>query len=369
MNIFNKKVVVQVVQHLRAGGIECLVLEMIRSSQLDHDEDMHIISLEGCMDDALNDWPRLLSYKNKLHFINKQPGLSISCLLMIRKLLSSLGADAVHTHHIGPLLYGGLAARLANVAQVIHTEHDAWHMQNSKRRMLESFVLACVRPILIADANGVQQQLIKYQPNYPSQIIHNGVDCKIFNLGNKVDARDSLKLPSIDKKLIGCSGRLTEVKGHKYLIDALKYLQDDCILVLAGDGEYKKELKKYVELSNLNNRVIFLGNLDCMQHFYQSLDVFCMASLNEGLPLSPLEAQACGIPVVLTDVGGCKEACCPDSGIMVSAKDSAALAWGIRKLLRSLIRNEVVSPRSFVCKERNFLTMLSKYRMHYKGIH
>ena len=81
------RVVVQVVQHLRAGGIECLVLEMMRSSLRSNDEDMHIISLEGSMDEALSKWPRLLPYKKKLHFINKKPGLSFTCLLKLKKLL------------------------------------------------------------------------------------------------------------------------------------------------------------------------------------------------------------------------------------------------------------------------------------------
>jgi glycosyltransferase involved in cell wall biosynthesis len=138
------------------------------------------------------------------------------------------------------------------------------------------------------------------------------------------------------------------------------------MLVLAGEGEYRNELESYIKTQGLKNRVILLGNLDSMVYFYQSLDVFCMASLNEGLPLSPLEAQACGIPVVLTDVGGCREACCPKSGLMIPAKDSTALAWAIRKTLKKIECKEMISPRQFVCEQRNFINMLDKYRNFYK---
>ena len=124
----DKKVVVQIVQHLRAGGIECLVLEMMRSSLMSDDEDMHIISLEGSMEEALLNWPRLLPYKKKLHFINKQPGLSISCLLKIKKLLTVLKTDVVHSHHIGPLYTGELlqSGLGLSAAYIPNTMHGIW---------------------------------------------------------------------------------------------------------------------------------------------------------------------------------------------------------------------------------------------------
>jgi glycosyltransferase involved in cell wall biosynthesis len=363
---FNRKVVVQVVQHLRAGGIECLVLEMLRSSQISKNEDMYIISLEGTMEEALSSWPRLLPYKNKLYFVNKKYGVSIDCLLKIRKILKLLHADVVHSHHIGPLLYAGIVARFSNISSRIHTEHDAWHMQNNKRRWLERLLLKFVKPILVADANGVKKQLDIYQQGYPSHVIHNGVDCTLFHKGNQAYARTRLELPKKGIRIVGCSGRLTAVKGHKYLIEALKFLPDDCMLLLAGEGEYRSELEALIKLNRLDDRVVLLGNIDDMVYFYQSLDVFCMSSLNEGLPLSPLEAQACGVPVVLTDVGGCREACCPESGILVPAQDSAALAWAIRKVLINIVLNKIRSPRQFVIEERDFSKMLNEYRILYQ---
>lgn len=366
----HKRVVVQVVQHLRAGGIECLVLEMMRSSLMSNNEDMHVISLEGTMEEALSHWPRLLPFKNKLHFLNKKSGISLSCLFTLRALLKTLKADVLHSHHIGPLLYGGLAAKFSGIKHRIHTEHDAWHMQDHKRRRLETLLLKWVKPILVADAEGVQKQLQIFQPGYPSQIIHNGVDCTMFHKGNQAYARTQLNLKETSNlnravNFIGCAGRLTEVKGHKYLIAAMKYLPDDCILLLAGEGEYRRELENMIQQDGLQNRVLLLGNIDNMVNFYQALDVFCMSSLNEGLPLSPLEAQACGIPVILTDVGGCREACCPESGIMVPEKDASALAWAIRQTLGKLSRDQITSPREFVTRERDFINMLDEYRLLY----
>jgi glycosyltransferase involved in cell wall biosynthesis len=192
------------------------------------------------------------------------------------------------------------------------------------------------------------------------------VDCTLFHKGNQAYARTRLELPKKGIRIVGCSGRLTAVKGHKYLIEALKFLPDDCMLLLAGEGEYRSELEALIKLNRLDDRVVLLGNIDDMVYFYQSLDVFCMSSLNEGLPLSPLEAQACGVPVVLTDVGGCREACCPESGILVPAQDSAALAWAIRKVLINIVLNKIRSPRQFVIEERDVSKMLNEYRILYQ---
>jgi glycosyltransferase involved in cell wall biosynthesis len=360
-----KEVVVQVVQHLRAGGIECLVLEMMRSSQIEQKESMHIISLEGSIEEALSLWPRLLPYKKRLHFANKPSGISFSCLFNVMKLLRNLNADVVHSHHIGPLFYAGIAARLVGVSRCVHTEHDAWHMKDIKRRKLESLLLRWVKPTLVADAYGVQEMLNYYQPGYPTHTIYNGVDCDVFHMGSQEYARAQLGLPKENVRIIGCAGRLTPVKGHRYLIEATKYLPEDCLLVLAGEGEYQEELEWLITRHNLESRVVLLGKLENMVLFYQALDVFCMSSINEGLPLSPLEAQACGIPVVLTDVGGCREACCPDTGIMVPEKNSAALAWAIRTLLKKQIRGDIESPRCFITQQRDFITMFNEYRVLY----
>jgi len=64
-------------------------------------------------------------------------------------------ANVVHTHHIGPLLYAGIAARLSGVKHLIHTEHDAWHLNNSRRCKLQRWAIRLTRPQLIADANSV----------------------------------------------------------------------------------------------------------------------------------------------------------------------------------------------------------------------
>lgn len=366
------KTIVHVVQHLRPGGIECLVLEIMKHNLSEQNGDqVFIVSLEGDKQDALNNWPRLRGYHDRLFFLNKESGHSIKTLLSLVSLLRDLGVDVVHTHHIGPLIYGGLAGVVARVHHRIHTEHDAWHLENNKRRILEKIILNIVQPELVADANFVAEKMHQYQLGYQSKTIHNGIDASYFDKGDKLLARNRIGLDKLlinhgrnvaHSRVIGCAGRLVAVKGHQYLIRAMTQLPQDIVLVLAGEGEEYQTLKGSIEKYGLSNRVFLLGSIIDMKSFYQAIDVFAMASLNEGLPLSPLEAQACGVPVVLTRVGGCHEACCSETGILVPSENSDALAWGIRKQLKRKEQGELIETRSFIKSQRSLTSMVQQYR-------
>ncbi|MCV5754523.1 glycosyltransferase, partial [Escherichia coli] len=82
------------------------------------------------------------------------------------------------------------------------------------------------------------------------------------------------------------------------LIEAFSHLESHTHLAIAGDGSQREQLEHLVRTLKLEQRVTFLGLVDDMPSFYQSLDLFCLPSLQEGFPLSTLEAQACDIPCV-----------------------------------------------------------------------
>lgn len=151
---------------------------------------------------------------------------------------------------------------------------------------------------------------------------------------------------------------MEEVKGHKYLIEALAHLNSDVHLALAGSGSLRRSLQQLAEKLGIAERVHFLGNQDDMPRFYQCLDVFCLPSLNEGLPLAPLEAQACGVRAVVTNAGGAAEALCPDTGILVPPGDAQALADAIQLALAGA---EDASPRRFIEASRNLKAMAQSY--------
>ncbi len=349
------KTVIQVVQHLSPGGIEVMALELKKTNQ--KDMKMIIVSLEGKKTLALKKWDRLAPYCDELFFMGKREGLDIGLIFRLMSLFKRLGATAVHTHHIGPLIYGGLAACLAGIKKRIHTEHDAWHLDDTKRRWVEYLALSLTKPKLVADADTVAEKLATKLHKNNVSVIKNGIDVEHFCPGNLGRARERLGLPS-HATIIGCAGRLEKVKGQYFLLQALSRLDRHVHLAFAGDGSQRDRLETLTYELDIRDRVHFLGSINDMPTFYQGIDVFCLPSLREGLPLSVLEAQACGIPAVISDTGGAKEALCEHTGYLVIPGDVDSLAQGIQSVLNT---DSDTTPRDFVANTANLKIMANAY--------
>lgn len=354
-------VVVQVVQHLRPGGIETMALDLQGFAR--PGDEVHIVSLEGGKEQAIEAWGRLAHVEGRLHFLGKPAGLSPSTPIALLRLFRRLKATVVHTHHIGPLLYGGLAARLAGVRRIIHTEHDAWHLRLPRARRLQEILILALRPVLVADAVAVADELKKIMPGRHHHVIANGIDTNRFSPGNQRRARDLFGLPQ-GVPLIGCAARLETVKGHEVLISALEQLPENVHLALAGEGSREDELKTLTRKAGLTGRVHFLGRVDAMPDFYRALDVFCLPSFSEGMPLSPLEAQACNVPCVLSDVGACRETLCPDTGLLARPGISESLASSLRLSLSAAPGR---GPRSHMVERGDVRRMVSAYEQLHAG--
>ena len=202
---------------------------------------------------------------------------------------------------------------------------------------------------------------------FTPSVILNGVDTDKFQPSDQTTARNKLNLPP-DAAIIGCAARFTEVKSHDLLIHAFSRLPDSVHLALAGGGELEHELRNLTRRLDIAQRVHFLGVIDDMPGFYHAIDIFCLASKKEGLPLSPLEAQACQRVVVLTDVGGCREAVDPQSGILIKAESIQSLAAALKTQLCSGINKEKQeSARNFVVNHCNLERMISQYDDLYCG--
>jgi glycosyltransferase involved in cell wall biosynthesis len=120
--------------------------------------------------------------------------------------------------------------------------------------------------------------------------------------------------------------------------------------VLVGEGPEREPLIDLTRRLSVTERTHFLGQRDDVEVIHSAFDVFCLPSVNEGLPRSVLEAQACGVPVVASTVGGVPSAVCPNSGRLVPAGDDKGLAAALADVIGRRIDKSV--PRSFI--ERRF---------------
>jgi len=167
-----------------------------------------------------------------------------------------------------------------------------------------------------------------------TEVVGNGVDTQVFHPVDRVAARARFGLPDRAQVLISVGG-LVERKGMHRVIDCLPPLMvrhpDLHYLIVGGgggEGDLRAELEAQVARLGLTGRVHFLGTLppEALKWPLSAADVFVLATRNEGWANVFLEAMACGLPVVTTDVGGNTEVVCQDAlGSIVPFGDATAL--------------------------------------------
>ncbi len=161
-------------------------------------------------------------------------------------------------------------------------------------------------------------------------VIPNGVDLSRFNGLSRVDIRTQLGI--CNEKVILFVGRLSPIKGLKYLLAAMKIIADrdrNVKLFLVGDGEEREYLKELVRNLNIKQHVTFIGKVpnEKVPEYMVASDIFVLPSLSEGFPVVTLEAMAAGLPIVASRVGGLPEIIkSGENGFLVEPKNPKEIA-------------------------------------------
>ncbi|MFJ8081253.1 glycosyltransferase [Streptomyces sp. NPDC096205] len=177
-------------------------------------------------------------------------------------------------------------------------------------------------------------------------VVANGVDPQVFHPA-AVDTVRAALLPDLGPAgpLVVCVGRLCPQKGQDVLLDAWHTVirqVPGARLVLVGDGPDREQLA-----TSAPESVLFAGDVADTVPCYQAADLVVLPSRWEGMALAPLEAMACGRPVVLTDVDGARESLPPELAprCLVPPGDPAALAAALTGLLRDPLLRESLGHR------------------------
>jgi glycosyltransferase involved in cell wall biosynthesis len=186
--------------------------------------------------------------------------------------------------------------------------------------------------IVTTVSKSIAQELKKYYVDTDRVVvIGNGVDEEFF-----VPAQKGIENGN---KYIVYAGRIEREKGLFDLIECGKYICDqrsDISFLLAGKGRDLEALKKKVKKLGLQDKVIFLGQMgrDQLVRLYQQSTIFAFPSYHEGLPTVLLEAMACGLPIIATNVRGNRDLISPGkNGILVSPRSPKEMADAISMLL------------------------------------
>lgn len=282
--------------------------------------------------------------------------------------------DLIHTHMAKAGSLGRLAGLLYQMLHrrkkiiLIHTFHG--HVLHSyfSKTATSIFItierwLARHTTQLIAVSRAIKNELIKLGIGREEQFMVVPVGLKLSRL-LKVEQEENVS----DIFRVGIVGRLVPVKNHRLFLDAVDHFMRlvrnkrlQCEII--GDGELRQDLEQVVLKRGLSDVVNFRGWRFDLPQLYAELDCVCLTSLNEGTPLSVIEAMAAGRSVISTDVGGVRDLFGPvlpeqpnpafrvmERGILIDSKDSNALKEALYFLSENTVlrRQLALSGRDFV---------------------
>jgi sugar transferase (PEP-CTERM/EpsH1 system associated) len=364
--------VLHVITHLLPGGTEYVLLKLM--SSLGHELFEHGICASRYIDPT---FAALHHVEDKL-FVAGSPDLRFQFpLFRFAKIMRSFKPHVVHTRNWGAL-EGVLAARLAGVPVVIHSEHgyemDSLEGLPLRRRLFRRAAYAMADQVFTNSRN-LRDYHARQAWISPEQIrvIHNGVDTGRFEPqpDTRVRMRRELGL-SADCFVVGSIGRLVPIKDHCTLLKAAAALAGRGVnvrLLLVGTGPQLGALQREADaLAILSGRVSFFGASDRIPELLNALDAFVLPSLGEGMSNTLLEAMACGLPVVATRVGGNPELIEEgSSGWLFSPRDVSGLADMLHRLScdSALCRQLGANARQRAVNQFSFQQMVSSYRNLY----
>lgn len=289
-----KKTLLLIIDNLGKGGAEILLVGTLR--ELNQKFQVVLVTLtEVCnfeKEDILCDFHYSLGFNKKSSFI--------PCIFRLKKIIRRHQPFLIHSH----LIYSGLIARMACPSSIpllysIHGELSKSDFNQSKvltflekKSIRKNHALLAVSNVVLED----YQKTIRSIPK--SYVLHNYISdnyLKQHNSPNKHEKLTSLKLIAV--------GNIKEAKNYQYLVKSFILLKElPVTLDIYGNTNHSlyKELQQEIDRQKLN--ITFKGVNDNPQKLFPKYDLFVMSSKNEGFGISVIEAMACGLPVLLSDI-------------------------------------------------------------------
>ncbi|MBI5118515.1 glycosyltransferase [Candidatus Poribacteria bacterium] len=317
------------------GGIEKMILDFVRN--IDRTAFCpHVGALRngGALEGEIR------SAGASLHNLRYEEGIDLPVVFQLERLMRKERIDVLHTNNYGAWFYG----TLANVrwrAGHVHTEHSK--IENIWRRKWLERRLTSLTDTVVAVSDRVRGHMageIRIAPE-KIKLIYNGVDIRKFARAEerRLEGRRNLGIKEGDT-LYGIVARLEAVKDHAVIIRAfsrVKAVRPGARLVIVGGGSLKGALSELSRELGLEGEIIFTGERSDVPDLLNAMDVYVLASRDEGLNLTLLEAMSCELPVIATCVGGNPEVVVDGgTGLLVAPRDDYSFGEAMLRLLDNL---------------------------------
>lgn len=292
--------IVQLLPSLDLGGMERLAVDLARQQQAEgHEPSIYCTSHTGQLASEAE------GAHVPVHSFGKKTGFSLRLIRDIASRLRVDRPDVLHAHNALVLHYGIAAARLARVPVVVNTRHGgnmSWdpHCERIWRQSVRwtdavVFISERVREYYVTRDHLSRRN---------TSVIYNGINLEKFS------ARPAHPAAALPLFRVGCVGRLVPAKDHVTLIRAFALViavMPEAELHILGDGPCRAGISQTAESLGIENRVFLHGAGHDVAGFLSTLDLFALSSIDEGLPISLMEAMAAGLPVVSTRLPGLTE--------------------------------------------------------------
>lgn len=342
--------ILNIVTRMNIGGV---ALHVAMISELFNDSNYSSTILYGQTPGNEQDMLYLLDGKGLQTIFLPAMSRSINPLLDFRTVwqvyreIKRLEPDIVHTHTAKAGFAGRLAAWLAGVPIIIHTFHgnnfNAYfgRVMSTVSIVTERF-LALLSSRIIAISEQQKQELLKYKIASVKKIRIIPLGFELSKLQHKVEDSGTFKAAwGINTKsyIVSFVGRLTAIKNPYEVLNIAKQVtkqRTDVVFVLAGDGELADSLKQEVCKLGLQEHIIFTGFIKDLKPLYADSEILLLTSMNEGTPVSIIEAMANKVLVLASRVGGIPNLITHgESGLLCPAKDTDCFARHILDYLEA----------------------------------
>jgi glycosyltransferase involved in cell wall biosynthesis len=279
----------------------------------------------------------------------------------IKAIIEEFKPDIVHTHASKAGALGRKAAFACNVPVVVHTYHGhVFHsyFSNWKTKLIKLIEKKLAKKttaiITISETQKKEIcQIHKIADLDKTHVIPLGFDLIKFNTNReekRINTRKNLELKD-DEIAIAIIGRVTKIKNHHFFLDVIeKILSEDPLIkirvFIVGDGDLMPTITKRSEDINekFGNKIHMTSWVFDIASFNPGMDIICLTSDNEGTPVSLIEAQASGVPVVTTDVGGIRDIVSDgNTGYIVSKDDIEKFSEKLLDLINNKDRRMLFS--------------------------
>jgi sugar transferase (PEP-CTERM/EpsH1 system associated) len=329
----NQKKILFVNNSLGMGGVETMIVDMIRLiPTITFSPEVAVFEGGGSLE-------RVLGERDiPVHNLNKKIGVDLGLVLRLRQLIQRRKISVLHSHNFSAWLYSASAARTIGGIHHIHTEHS--EVERSRRRYFAERGLSKITNHVIAVSSHVHEVMVQEIGISPTRakLIHNGVNTTRFapSATLRTQIRASLGLTESDY-VVGIVARLAPIKNHALLLRAFASFELAAPLkkklLIVGDGVERKALENLSLQLGLDGSVIFLGERHDTDVLFNAMDTYALSSFNEGMNLTLLEAMSSGLPAVATAVGGNTEIVEHErSGYLVAADNHMEMGLRLAQL-------------------------------------